>query len=121
MFDAVRAGGRSTSLYLRENRIDRATKAQLNRGQRMVELLKQPQHKTMDVIDQVLQIFAASKGFMDDLKVSQVNAFANALVDYFNSAAKAVRDELAQARAISKELEPKLLSAINDFKQGWTE
>ena len=60
-------------------------------------------------------------GFMDDLKVSQVNAFANALVDYFNSAAKAVRDELAQARAISKELEPKLLSAINDFKQGWTE
>ena len=85
----------------------------------MVELLKQPQHKTMDVIDQVLQIFTAGKGFMDDLAVDQVNPFADALIDYFNSAGKAVRDELVEKQAVSGELEAKLMSAIKDFKAGW--
>jgi len=100
--------------------LDKATQHQLDRGARMVELLKQPVFAPMDVIDQIIQIFAAARGFLDDLKVNQVQPFSNALVEYMQSAGKATRDELAQKKALDADMEAKLKKTIGDFKAGWS-
>lgn len=97
--------------------LDKATQAQLDRGMRMVELLKQKQFQPMDVIDQVISIFAGTRGFLDDIKPAQVPAFEKELLQYFNEGpGKSVRDELAQLKSIDSALEGKLKDAINAFK-----
>ncbi len=53
--------------------LDKATQQQLDRGYRMVELLKQPQYQPMDVVDQVMSIYAGSEGFLDDVPVKEVS------------------------------------------------
>ncbi len=98
--------------------LDKATQRQLDRGARMVELLKQPQFVPMNVIDQVLAIFAASKGFMDDIDTKQVPAFEKGLLNYFSTTAKAVRDELASKKDI-KALDKQLTDACTAFKGSW--
>ncbi|MEX0653179.1 MAG: F0F1 ATP synthase subunit alpha [Phycisphaeraceae bacterium] len=100
--------------------LDKATQRQLDRGQRMVELLKQPQYQPMDVVDQVLQLFAGSRGFLDNLKNEQVHPFADALLEYFQGPAKELRDELVQKKSIKGELEEKLKKAVATFKETWT-
>ncbi|HEX7010895.1 MAG TPA: F0F1 ATP synthase subunit alpha, partial [Phycisphaeraceae bacterium] len=100
--------------------LDKATQRQLDRGARMVELLKQPQYQPMDVIDQIVQIFAGTRGFLDDLPIRQVQPFADALVQYFQGPAKSLRDQLAQQQAFSPELEEQFRKAIGEFKSGWS-
>jgi len=95
--------------------LDKATQRQLDRGARMVELLKQPQYVPMDTIDQVIAIFAASKGTMDDLPVNQVPAFEKGLLEYMRGLGKATRDELAAKKDI-KAVEKPLMDAITAFK-----
>lgn len=99
--------------------LDKATQRQLERGARMVELLKQPQYQPMHVIDQVLQILAGVKGFLDDLPLDQVQPFAKAVVDHFHGPAKALWDELAAKQAFDSQLEEKCIAAIRDVKNGW--
>ena len=97
--------------------LDKATQAQLDRGARMVELLKQKQYVPMDAIDQVISIFAGSKGFLDDVESDQVNAFEIELLKYFNEGdGKPLRDELANLKKIDGELEGKLKDAMKAFK-----
>ncbi len=100
--------------------LDAATQKQLTRGERMVELLKQPQYQPIDVIDQVIQIYAGGEGFLDDLKVEQVQPFATAITEHFHGPAHAVRDELAEKKALDDDLKKKLSDAISGFKDGWT-
>jgi F-type H+-transporting ATPase subunit alpha len=95
--------------------LDKATQRQLDRGARMVELLKQPQYVPMNVIDQVISIFAGSKGFMDDIPVTRVREFETGLLSYMQNVGKAVRDELAEKRDI-KAVEKKLEDAVRAFK-----
>jgi F-type H+-transporting ATPase subunit alpha len=95
--------------------LDKATQRQLDRGARMVELLKQPQYVPMDTIDQVISIFAASKGLMDDLPVSAVSKFEKGLLEYMRGLGKTVRDELATKKDI-KAVEKSLTEAITAFK-----
>ncbi|MFT3683865.1 MAG: F0F1 ATP synthase subunit alpha [Phycisphaerales bacterium] len=95
--------------------LDKATQRQLDRGARMVELLKQPQYVPMDTIDQVISIFAASKGTMDDLPVSAVSKFEKGLLEYMKGLGKPVRDELAAKRDI-KAVEKALMDAIAAYK-----
>jgi F-type H+/Na+-transporting ATPase subunit alpha len=99
--------------------LDKTTQAQLDRGARMVELLKQPVYEPMDVIDQVLQIFAGSRGVLDGLAISQVQPFAAALVDYFGGPGAALREELASKRALDSDLEQRLLEAMHTFRGGY--
>ena len=99
--------------------LDKATQHQLDRGARMVELLKQPQYVPMDVIDQVLQIFAGFKGFLDDLPISDVLAFGGDLIEHFTGPAAAMRQELVDAQSISDDLAAKLSDAMQKFKAGW--
>ncbi len=100
--------------------LDAATQAQLTRGERMVELLKQPQYHPIDVIDQVIQIYAGGEGFLDDLTVEKVQPFATALTEHFAGPAKAIRDELAEKKALDDDLKAKLTDAIKSFKGGWS-
>ncbi len=99
--------------------LDKATQRQLDRGARMIELLKQAQYEPLDVVDQVIQIFAGAKGLMDDVAVKQVPAFASELLEYFNSGGVAVKQELADKQALSDELTKKLEDAIRTFKASW--
>jgi F-type H+-transporting ATPase subunit alpha len=99
--------------------LDKATQQQLDRGARMVELLKQPVYEPIDVIDQVLQILAGSRGLLDNLPVNQVQAFAAAMVEYFAGPAAALRGELAQKRALDSDLEQRLIAAMKVFQSGY--
>ncbi|MEM9753786.1 MAG: F0F1 ATP synthase subunit alpha, partial [Planctomycetota bacterium] len=100
--------------------LDAAAKQDLIRGERMVELLKQPQYQPIDVIDQVIQIYAGGEGFYDDLNVDQVQPFAAALVNHFNGPAQSVRDELAEKKALDDDLKAKLSDEIKKLKDGWS-
>ncbi|QDU32838.1 ATP synthase subunit alpha [Poriferisphaera corsica] len=99
--------------------LDKATQYQLDNGAKMVELLKQPQFVPMDVIDQVIQIFAAGNRFLDDVKLDQVQKFSTDLVEFFKTQGASVREELAEKKDI-KGLEDKLKNVIKDFKNGWS-
>jgi F-type H+-transporting ATPase subunit alpha len=98
--------------------LDKATQKQLDRGARMVELLKQPQYVPMPVIDQVISIFAASKGFLDDVDTKHVAQFEKDLQNYFSTTAKSVRDELASKKDI-KALDKQMSEACTAFKGTW--
>ena len=95
--------------------LDAASQRQLDRGARMVELLKQGQFTPFNVIDQCISIFAASKGFMDDVPVTKVSAFEKGLLEYFQGAGKAVRDQLVEKKSF-KGLEDQFSAAIKAFK-----
>src|SRR4030095_10854728 len=71
--------------------LDKATQAQLDRGARLVELLKQPEYKPMPTEQQVIVIYAATKGFMDDVPLNRINEFQNALLTYVDTSASQLR------------------------------
>ncbi|MCA9276521.1 MAG: F0F1 ATP synthase subunit alpha, partial [Phycisphaerales bacterium] len=99
--------------------LDKATQAQLDRGARMVELLKQPQYVPQHVTNQIISIYAGTKGFLDSVPLNKVAAFEKAMQEYFQTSAKGVWDELNETKALSDELEKKLVDALNNFKAGW--
>ena len=99
--------------------LDKATLAQLTRGERMVEILKQNQYVPMSVEKQVAIIFAASKGYLDDLDTSQVADFESNLFDYLDANSKDILDEIVKEGKISNDLEKKLSSSIEKFKSGF--
>jgi F-type H+-transporting ATPase subunit alpha len=98
--------------------LDAASQRQLDRGSRMVELLKQPQYVPYDAIDQCISIFAGTKGFLDDLKLIQVHDFERDLLDYFRGPMKDLRQRLVEAKSY-KGLEDQFMDAIRKFKANW--
>ncbi len=100
--------------------LDKATQAQLDRGARMVELLKQPQYVPQHVVDQIISIYAGTKGFLDDVKIDQVASFEKAMLEYFQTQGKGVWDELNESKALSDELAKKLEDGLKSFKAGWS-
>ncbi len=96
--------------------LDKATQNQLNRGSRMVELLKQGRLAPMPVENQVVAIFAGTKGFLDDLAVPDVQPFRDGLIDYVHSSAADVVGAIVSEGKISDETEEKLRTAITAFK-----
>ena len=99
--------------------LDAASKNQLNRGSHLTELLKQPRFKPFDVTEQIVALFAGNKGFVDDLPVSQVLPFRNALLDYMTKTYAPLLDKLRSAK-IDDELDEQLMQAISDFKNDYT-
>jgi F-type H+-transporting ATPase subunit alpha len=95
--------------------LDAASQRQLDRGARMVELLKQGQFTPFNVIDQCISIYAASKGFLDDVALTKVNAFEKAMLEHFQGPAKAVRDQLVEKKSF-KGLEEQFNAALKAFK-----
>ena len=99
--------------------LDKATQAQLDRGLRMVELLKQPQYDPYETVDQVLSIYAGSKGFLDDIDPARVLEFEKGMLEHFKSSAHAVRDELQENYTIDDAMDTRIVEAINAYKAGW--
>ena len=100
--------------------LDKATQAQLDRGYRMVELLKQPQYQPMNVIDQVMVIFAGTKGYLDKVPVKEVLPWQDQFLRFMRTERSAVRNALAKARKFSPEIEKDLVAAINEFQSRYT-
>jgi F-type H+-transporting ATPase subunit alpha len=99
--------------------LDKATQRQLDRGAAMVELLKQPQFQPMEVIDQVVQLFAGTRGFLDDVAPKYVPAFAKDLVEHFKGPAIGLRTDLANSQAFNATLEAGFKKEIGEFKSNW--
>ena len=96
--------------------LDPATQKQLDRGRRMVELLKQPQYVPMDVIDQILLIHAGARGFLDDIALDRVREFEEKLLKHYRDEFPEVREELATTRKMTDELDAKLKQVVANFK-----
>jgi F-type H+-transporting ATPase subunit alpha len=96
--------------------LDKATQNQLNRGVRMVELLKQGRLVPMPVENQVIAVFAGTKGFLDDIEVADVQAFRDGAIDYITSSYSEVVNAIVTEKKISDETDEKLRAALNDYK-----
>ncbi|MEM1356387.1 MAG: F0F1 ATP synthase subunit alpha, partial [Planctomycetota bacterium] len=100
--------------------LDAATQKQLDRGARMVELLKQPQYVPMDVIDQVIQIWAAGNGYMDKLPVEKVQEFASGLVEYFKTQGSETYNTLASSKALGDDVVEGLKKGAEAYLAGFS-
>jgi len=96
--------------------LDPITQRQVDRGYRLVELLKQEQYKPADVVDQVFAIYAATKGHLDDVPVNRVNAFEKGLVTDINDAHKEIVQAIRATKEMSDDTVAKLEQVIKDFK-----
>ena len=99
--------------------LDEATQRQLNRGARLVELLKQGQYSPMEMIDQVIGIFAANKGMFDAVPVNKIQAAERDLLAYLNSKYADMVGAMKNEKAISPENEGKLTEAIKGFMSAY--
>ena len=97
--------------------LDPAPKKQLHRGERLVEILKQGQYKPMDVTVQVLQIYAATNGWLDEYTLEKVRPYLAELELFFNSKHSGVLKELAEKKVLSDELKTKINSALAELKK----
>src|SRR5438552_2176893 len=96
--------------------LDKATQSQLDRGYRMVELLKQPQFKPMHVVDQVMVIYAGTKGYLDKVPIKQVAAWEEQFLRYMREQKFDLRTALLKERKLTKEIEQQLAAAIQGFQ-----
>ncbi len=101
--------------------LDKATQRQLDRGARLVELLKQPQYSPMPVEQQVIVIYAGTKGYMDDVPVHRVLEFQNALLAYIASNAPELAKSMKDSGDLSSAIEDQLKATLDSFKKtGWS-
>ncbi|MBA3612919.1 MAG: F0F1 ATP synthase subunit alpha [Nitrospirales bacterium] len=96
--------------------LDKATQAQLARGARMVELLKQDQYKPLAVADQVLSIFAGVNGFLDNVPVNKIREFEQNLLAFIKEKYPNIREDIVTKKKIDDEFGGKLKSIISEFK-----
>ena len=101
--------------------LDRATQAQLARGQRLVEILKQPQYRPMAIETQVLVIWAASNGFTDDIPVDDVRAFEAELLKFIENSHPGVLHSIREKKSLTDEIKNDLQDVLKDFKEMWKE
>jgi F-type H+/Na+-transporting ATPase subunit alpha len=99
--------------------LDKATQAQLARGQRLTEILKQPQYQPMDVEKQVLVIWAATNGYTDDIAVEDVRRFESMLLSFFENSHPGVLAAIAEKKSLTDEIKADLKQALEDFKEEW--
>jgi F-type H+-transporting ATPase subunit alpha len=101
--------------------LDQATQNQIARGQRLTEVLKQPQYQPMDVEKQVLIIWAATNGKVDDVPVENVRRFETELLRFVENSHPGVLQKLREKKSLTDEIKADLNQVVNDFKERWTE
>lgn len=99
--------------------LDPATQAKLDRGYRMVELLKQQQYKPMNVEEQVVSLYAATRGHMDDVPIDRVREFELGLLDHVRDRAPRVYEMLRETKDLTADVETAIKDAIATFKKGF--
>ena len=99
--------------------LDKSTKQKLERGARLVELLKQTQYQPMPTQEQVVSMYAATRGFMDDVPVASVQAFERDFLDFIRGAKSDILDDIVARKVLDADLEARLKDAILEFKKGY--
>lgn len=97
--------------------LDATTVKQLERGKRLVEILKQPQYKPMKMEGEIAIIFAGVKGFLDDIDVKDISRFEKEFLEFMNKQKKSLMDAIEHDKAISDNMAKNLEDAINEFKK----
>jgi F-type H+-transporting ATPase subunit alpha len=99
--------------------LDKSTQAQLTRGQRMQEILKQPQYEPMSLENQVMVIFAGTNGYADLVSVDRIKKWEADLVRYFATSYPDIGKDIAEKKQITPENEKKLRDALDAFRNTW--
>ncbi len=99
--------------------LDKATQAQLQRGQRMQEILKQPQYQPMALEDQVMVIFAGTNGYADHVPVEKMRRWEKDLLEFLHTSYPEIGKEIAEKKVISDDLRQRLIQALELFKKTW--
>lgn len=97
--------------------LDAATQAQLTRGSRMMELLKQHQYKPVSVAEQVVILFAGINGFLDDIPLNKVSKFEEEYVKYLKTAKTAILEDIVKSKTISDKLAETMKEHLTKFKK----
>ena len=100
--------------------LDKATQQQLNRGQRLIELLKQPQYAPMPVELQVSVIWAGINGLVDDVPLENVRKFEQGLRTFMENARGPLLDKIRTRKELTEEVREELRAAITEFKERFT-
>src|SRR5215510_3589778 len=99
--------------------LDKATQAQLARGQRLTEILKQPQYQPMDVEKQVLVIWAATNGYTDDVAIEDIRNFELSLLKFVENSHPGLLADIAEKKSLTDEIKAGLKQVLEDFKVDW--
>ncbi|MDH6247856.1 F0F1 ATP synthase subunit alpha [Mycobacterium sp. OTB74] len=99
--------------------LDAASKAQLDRGVRLVELLKQAQYSPLAVEDQVVEIFLGTQGHLDSVPAEDVSRFSAELLEHVKASHADILNGIKETKKLSEENEAELVSVINEFKKGF--
>ena len=97
--------------------LDKATQNKLIQGERVLEVLKQPQYMPLPVERQVVILYAAVNGYLADIENNEVSAFCKGLVDHINNNAKEIYDEIRIKKDFDKVVEDKIIKNIDDYKK----
>jgi F-type H+-transporting ATPase subunit alpha len=100
--------------------LDKATQAQLSRGQRLQEILKQPQYNPVPLANQVAVLFAATNGYADNVHIDQIGQWESALLRSLETANPEILADIAERKIITDENRAKLADAIEAFNRTWT-
>ncbi len=96
--------------------LDESSRKQLERGQRMVEILKQPPYSPLPVENQVILIFAGTRGFLDDIAVNKISEFEAGLYPFIEAKYPEIFEQIRTKKALDKDLEDKISNALNEYK-----
>lgn len=96
--------------------LDEASRKQLERGQRMVEILKQPPYAPLAVERQIVLIYAGSRGFLDDIAIAKINEFESGLYSFLEAKYPDIFEQIRTKKTLDKELEEKINLALNEYK-----
>ena len=100
--------------------LDQATQKQLARGQRLVEILKQPQYQPMSWVDQAISIFAATNGFLDDQAINKLSKFESEFLKFIQTKKADLRKSIEEKEMIDETAEKDLKSALNEFVEAFS-
>ncbi|MBN2500922.1 MAG: F0F1 ATP synthase subunit alpha [Anaerolineales bacterium] len=99
--------------------LDKATQDQLNRGQRLQEILKQPQYQPYDLDREVVAIYAGTKGLADSIPIDRMNEWEAGLLRFMETSYADVMESIVKDKALTEETEAKLRQAIQDYNSTW--
>jgi F-type H+-transporting ATPase subunit alpha len=99
--------------------LDKATQERLERGKRMMELLKQDQYNPMTMEEEVVVLFAGTRGYMDDIDVENVRRFENEYLEFVRNSKPELLKEVKEKKDVDEEMEKKLKSAVEEFKKSF--
>jgi F-type H+/Na+-transporting ATPase subunit alpha len=99
--------------------LDKSTQDQLNRGQRLQEILKQPQYEPMSLENQVIVLYAGTRGYSDSVPIERIKVWEQSLLRYLDTNCPEIGKDIALKKRISEETEKSLVEAFNNFTLTW--